>query len=193
MKLALPVMALAVAMLLIWILVTPVVSVGEESDEVTFDLVGAKKCKMCHKPAKIGNQWTTWTESRHASAYETLASEAALAIAKEKGIENPQTAAECLKCHVTAFPVLETIVDQKITLEEGVSCETCHGPGSGYWKKKTMAAIRAGTQDAAEVGLTKPTEEKCQSCHNEESPTYKEFKFDEYWAKIAHGYPAEGE
>jgi hypothetical protein len=32
-----------------------------------------------------------WQESKHSKAYEVLASDAAIAIGKEKGIDNPQT------------------------------------------------------------------------------------------------------
>ena len=53
----------------------------------------------------------------------------------------------------------------------------------------TMKAIAAGTQDRHAVGLVKPTAEVCQRCHNEESPTFKEFKFEEMVAKIAHPNP----
>ncbi len=190
MKFMLSIAALSVAVLLTWTLVAPVTSIGSEAKaETEFDYIGVKKCKMCHKPAKIGNQYKVWLDSRHAGAYETLAGEAALAIGKEREIDNPQAAPECLKCHITAFPVLETIADQKITLEEGISCESCHGPGSGYKKKKTMQAIRAGSIDPADVGMMRGDAEFCVTCHNEESPTYKEFKYDEFWAKIAHSYP----
>jgi hypothetical protein len=191
MRFTVPILALAAAMLLAWLMVMPAVSEEEKENEATFDFVGVKKCKMCHKSAKSGAQFTIWEESRHAKAYETLASEASIAIAKELGIENPQTAPECLRCHVTAFPVMTSIAEQKITLEESVSCESCHGAGSGYWKKKTMAAIHAGELEGATVGLTEPGEERCVECHNEESPTYKEFKYDEFWAKIAHPVPDE--
>ena len=38
------------------------------------ELIGAPKCKACHR-AKTGDQWQIWTESAHARAFETLASE----------------------------------------------------------------------------------------------------------------------
>jgi bacterioferritin-associated ferredoxin len=168
---------------------------GKATDEASFEFIGAKKCGMCHKSEKKGAQLAKWQESKHSKAYETLASDAAKAIAAEKELATPaQEAPECLKCHVTAFSVMANIADQKITLEEGVSCESCHGPGSAYSKMKVMKAITAGTQDAGEVGLTTPTAETCTGCHNEESPTFKgEFKFEEMAAKIAHPYPEESE
>jgi hypothetical protein len=34
-----------------------------------------------------------------------------------------------------------------------------------------------------------PTAETCHGCHNEESPTFKDFNFEERVAQIAHPYP----
>jgi hypothetical protein len=180
-------MLLILSLVIIWSQVS--LADGDEKEAKTFDLVGANKCKMCHKSEAKGAQFVLWSGSRHAHAYEALASEKALAIATEKGIGNPQEAPQCLKCHVTAFPVLETIADQKITLEEGVSCESCHGAGSGYWKKATMAAVRADEIDAASIGLVVPTVEVCTGCHNEESPTFESFDFEKASATIAHPCP----
>jgi hypothetical protein len=153
--------------------------------------VGAAKCKICHKKEEDGNQYGIWLDSRHAKAYETLASEKALAEAKKQGIENPQTAPECLKCHVTAFPVRADIANQKITLEEGVSCESCHGAGGNYYSKKTMQAVTDGEITPESVGLILPvTKETCLQCHIPEGNAfYVEFDFDEFVAKIAHPRP----
>ena len=152
-------------------------------------LVGVKKCKTCHKKEKDGNQYGKWLESGHAKAFETLAGDKAMEIAKGKGIENPQAATECLECHVTALPVMDDLVNQKITMEEGVSCESCHGAGKDYYKKKTMKAITAGEVDGAELGLITPNEETCVKCHNDKSPTFDGFDFDEMFEKIAHPKP----
>lgn len=164
--------------------------VGTTAEETAYKFVGAKKCKMCHKKESTGNQYGIWSETRHAKAFETLGGEKAHAEAEKRGIADPQEAPECLKCHVTAFPVLDDMENQKITIEEGISCESCHGPGSGYYKKKTMQAIADGDIEASSVGLTMPpTEETCLRCHNTDSPFYKEFDFEEFQAKIAHPRP----
>jgi hypothetical protein len=155
-----------------------------------FDLIGAKKCGMCHKAEPKGNQMGKWEASAHAKAFEVLKSDQAKAVAATKKLAKaPHEAPECLKCHVTAFPVMASLATAKITLEEGVSCESCHGPGSEYSKMATMKAITAGTQDAKAVGLQKIEAAVCQKCHNEESPTFKGFKYEEMVAKIAHPYP----
>ena len=150
-----------------------------------FDYVGAKKCKMCHnKPAK-GAQYKSWSEGPHANAMKTLSSEAALAIAKKKGIENPATDPSCIKCHSTVGGTNPDLHTATITIDEGVSCESCHGPGSAY-KSKTIMSDQA---KSIENGLIVPTEKLCITCHNAESPTFKGFNFEEYLAKISHKDP----
>ena len=64
------------------------------------ELVGAPKCKACHR-AKTGDQWRIWTESAHAGAFDTLASERSKKIAADKGLGDPQQEPACLKCHAT--------------------------------------------------------------------------------------------
>lgn len=157
--------------------------------DMEHELVGVKKCKVCHKKEEDGDQYGKWMESAHAKAYETLAGAKAKEIAKGKGIDNPQTANECLQCHITALPVMADIANQKITLEEGVSCESCHGAGGDYYKKSTMEGIAAGEIEAASVGLVTPDEKTCVKCHNDKSPTFEGFVFDEMVKKIAHPKP----
>lgn len=144
--------------------------------------VGAAKCKMCHMTK--GKQYPIWSESTHAKAFENLKGEAALKIAKEKGIADPSTDAQCLKCHSTAASVDASLI-ASITKEEGVSCESCHGPGSNY-KSPTIMKSR---DESMSKGLILPDEKVCIKCHNSESPTFKGFDYATYSVKIAHANP----
>jgi len=158
----------------------------------TFKYVGVAKCKMCHKGEKHGNVFEIWEKSKHATAYATLATEHSKEVAKKVGIQgDPQKAAECLVCHVTAYSVAAELKDPSLTLEEGVSCEACHGPGSEYKSMKVMKDIYAGTVKGADFGLIEPTNEVCVTCHNPKSPTYKEFKYEVEVKNIAHAVPKE--
>ena len=154
------------------------------------EIIGAPKCKTCHK-AKTGDQWKIWTESAHARAFETLASEQSRKIASEKGLGVPQQEEACLKCHATKASLgTETVVNEKgkYADSEGVGCESCHGPGSDYKSKKVMVDPEA----ARLAGLVMiETADGCTQCHNEESPTFKGFDFDKRWAEIAHPVPSE--
>ena len=161
----------------------------KKAPEKVYSYVGLKKCKPCH----LKHQHKVWKDGPHAKAYEELASEQSLKVAKELKLkEEPQKSAECLSCHVTAFGVADSL-KTKVTLEEGVSCEACHGPGSDYYPMKVMKALTAGKQDPKEVGLWAQTEELCVTCHNKKSPTYKPFKFKEAVQAIAHPYPKKEE
>jgi hypothetical protein len=147
--------------------------------------VGAEKCKMCHNSPAKGAQFTKWSQSTHARAYATLATEEAKKIAAAKGIADPQKADECLRCHVTGHGAPAAKLTEKYKKEEGVTCEACHGPGGDYWKMEVM-------KDRAKsiaAGMIVPTEETCKGCHNPENPTFKGFDYAAALAKIAHPNP----
>ncbi|MDX1741161.1 MAG: cytochrome c family protein [Rhodothermales bacterium] len=153
------------------------------------EFIGAAKCKTCHRKEENGAQYPKWEEGPHAGAYATLGTAEAKELAAAQGIDDPQTADECLTCHVTAHGVAAELLGTKYSVEDGVSCESCHGAGGNYYKKKTMQSITSGEIDGATVGLVAPTEETCVSCHNEDSPTFKGFDYAEYSEKIAHPIP----
>jgi len=157
--------------------------------EAVFKYVGSNKCKMCHKTEKQGKQYSIWEESAHAKAYLTLAGEETKAVAAKLEIEDPQQSDQCLICHVTALSVADSLKDKTFSIEEGVGCEACHGPGSDY---KKMSIMKDREKSIA-AGLLLPDEGTCLSCHNEESPTYKEFNYEERLAQIAHPVPPKAE
>src|SRR3989338_4281508 len=118
------------------------------SNSFAAEYVGSKKCSICHKKEDTGNQYGVWLESKHAKAFEVLGTPEAKEAAAQRGISDPQTSGACLKCHSTAYGFSEARVSEAITVEEGVSCESCHGAGSEYKKKSVMEnkdeAIAAG-------------------------------------------------
>ena len=158
---------------------------------------GHKKCKTCHKKTEIGNQFGVWLESRHAKAYETLGTEKAKKWGAEAGVDNPQTDDRCIKCHSTAHGVPDEMVSRRFDRTAGVQCESCHGAGKDYRKKKIMM----DRDKAVEKGLIIPTEAVCTQCHNDESPAWDPqrftladgskvgFDFEQAAKKIAHPIP----
>ncbi len=156
--------------------------------------VGASKCKTCHKKELIGNQYGAWQESAHAKAFELLKSEKATQIAAEKGISGaPHESGECLQCHVTAYGAdASQIAAKPLKAADGVQCESCHGPGSDYKKKKVMADHDASVA----AGMWEPDKNEtiCTACHNDKSPTWdaaKGFDFEARKKEIAHAIPAD--
>ncbi len=152
-----------------------------------FKYVGVKKCKTCHNTKKIGKQYDIWKKGPHANALKSLSSKKALEYAKKNGIADPAKDAKCLNCHSTYATVDKKLIDPKgkLTVEEGVSCESCHGPGSKY---KKMSIMKDHEKSLAN-GLILPTEQVCKTCHNDKNPFHKPFNFKEYAAKIAHPIP----
>lgn len=184
------------AVILLWIVAATVsTEQADSADPVTIatsdgaEFIGTARCKTCHRKEESGEQFQKWEASAHAQAYATLGTPKAKEVAAAKGIADPQAADECLQCHVTGHGVPAELLGPKYSVEDGVGCESCHGAGGNYYKKSTMESITSGEVEGASVGLVTPTEETCVKCHNEKSPSFKGFNFEEYSAKIAHPIP----
>lgn len=156
-----------------------------------FKYVGVSTCVgACHKTDAQGKQLDIWKSSKHSQAYTVLQSADADKIAADKGFTTPATETPaCLKCHVLGKDIVESELESTFDKTEGVQCETCHGPGSEYKK----LSIMKDKEKSVENGLVVHTEKEafCTQCHNSESPTFKEFKYDEMWEKIKHPKPVE--
>ena len=154
-----------------------------------FKYVGIKSCAAtCHKGDTKGRQIEIWQDSKHSQAFINLQTAEADQIAKDKGFNTP--AAEtplCIKCHVLGKDIDPEELEETFDKTQGVQCETCHGPGSEYKK----LSIMKDKQQAVANGLVIHEEGAvfCQTCHNSDSPTFKSFNYDEYWAKIKHTDP----
>ena len=136
--------------------------------------VGAAQCGSCHKGEMMGHQYSVWRMSPHARAWSALSTPSAYQQAAKKGIPgDPQSAPECLKCHSTAFGAAHTASS---TIEEGVTCEACHGPGSDYM----FEAIMRDKRGAIQAGLKSLSPETCLGCHD------KKFDVAAGLRKIAH-------
>jgi hypothetical protein len=159
--------------------------VGIAMNAQDFEYIGSKKCKMCHNKAETGAQYDKWMNSKHSQAMKSLSSPEALAYAKEHGIADPAKEASCIKCHSTVGHI-DAKYNAGVTIDEGVSCESCHGPGSMY----KSATIMKDQAKALANGLILPTKEVCIKCHNKDNPFYKPFDFASAVTKIAHPNPA---
>ena len=164
---------------------------GIAQDKAVHKYVGVQMCAPCHKTEKQGKQYDIWKGSKHAEAFHALETPSADSIARAKGLKTAaKESPECLRCHVTGYAVEAKSVATAIKPTDGVQCETCHGPGSNY---KSLSVMK-DRQKAIAAGLTifKDDPKLCTKCHNAESPTFKGFKYDEYWSKIKHPLPKKG-
>jgi hypothetical protein len=132
--------------------------------------IGVKKCKMCHTK---DNVYKVWEKTKHAIAFKTLSGDQAKKLDKGK---NASLDAKCVACHVASSAT-------KATYDDGVACESCHGPGSEHMKlimkdkekgKAALKAIKAGDSKV------------CEKCHNKQSPTFKGFDYNKDWKLIVH-------
>ncbi len=148
------------------------------SSDQAFDghrTVGVRKCATCHKKKTLGNQLAAWRAAPHARAFETLSNAESRALAEAAGLSlPPNQAPECLRCHQTGFGLPEAAFAYEIDPEDGVQCESCHGPGRDYRKKKIMSdpkkAHAKGLFDSDDPAI-------CTACHNAESPTFDPDRF----------------
>ena len=153
--------------------------------------VGAQACAPCHEGRHMGDQFTRWYLSKHASAYTSLSKPEAKQIALLSGIPmDPQKSAMCLGCHATGAEAEDWEKDETFSEKEGVSCEKCHGPGSEYMDARVMTSREA----AVKAGLIIPTRDYCLMCHKEKGSHTRVLKrppldMEKAWNEIAHPTP----
>ena len=153
-------------------------------------------------PKKQGEQYTIWKASKHATAYETLKTPEAVKMATDRGIKTaPVETPECLRCHAIGWDLSEAqkaeFLKPAFKIEDGVQCETCHGPGNDY---KSLSVMKDRAL-ALKAGLMIGDEKLCVTCHNDQSPAWKPdrfttkdgkkvgFDYDACWEKIKHPVP----
>lgn len=170
-----------------------------QDNGLAFNFMGAGSCSStaCHggisprSGTRINqNEYSKWiTESKHASAYKVLLEERSLRIARNlKMPEKPDKSAKCLDCHalnVAASRQAQTFVNEH-GIEDGVSCESCHGPAEKWLGPHTTKGWTH--EQSLKVGMYDTRNpirraEKCLSCHlgNEEKTVDHEM--------IAAGHP----
>jgi YVTN family beta-propeller protein len=144
--------------------------------------VGNQVCKSCHSEA-----YRIWVGSKHARTYVVLGTRMALKVGENAGIKgSPRDSAECLTCHANTAMVPEEHRAPGFHMEEGVKCESCHGPGENHAKKESMKDKEA----AMEAELLIPKESNCVTCHKPKDShkilKKKPFDYATFWGKIAH-------
>lgn len=115
----------------------------------------------------LQNEYSTWiVKDKHAQSYKALTGNIGERMAGILGLGKAESAPRCLACHALNPPPAER--SRTFDVSEGVSCESCHGPASGWLGPHTerdwthQKSVELGMVD--ERNLTKRTE-KCLSCH----------------------------
>lgn len=118
------------------------------------EYVGTKNCASCHF-----EQYMKWRKTGHAKAFEMLTTKY-------------QKDEKCLKCHTTGYGEPTGFKDMETTSAlAGISCESCHGPGSKHVEvSKPFAKVKELTPDQSKlvndsIWLMLP-KNICVECHN---------------------------
>lgn len=172
------------------------VSAGEElKPRGGFRSMGADLCVKCHRSEQ--GDWcdvattAVWRHDAHSLSHLALSSANPRTQAMEAalGIKAAATAS-CVACHT--HPVAEPAIDEETeVLHGGISCETCHGPGSGYVDPHIQKSWRfLSSREKAAFGmhdLRNPVAkaENCLACHLGEVATNRIITHEMY----AAGHP----
>lgn len=145
--------------------------------------VGAAACMNCHGGDEHSRPAITWMQSRHGHAYWRLGSDWSLFLARLRphyaDLTDPISDHRCLLCHVTGHQDDDALFTESFRREEGIGCESCHGPGSLYMDPEIMTDRGAFLANGGIV----PTESTCRSCHRRS----EQFDYAEMLPEIAHG------
>ena len=112
------------------------------------------------------DEHTHWLKKdKHARAYEVLLKERSVKMAQYLALpDKPEKSDRCLTCHALVIPT--ELQGPFYQVEDGVTCEACHGPAEGW----LGTHITRGYEASVQVGMydTKnlvKRAEKCLSCH----------------------------
>src|SRR6188474_1500546 len=129
-------------------------------------VVGPSKCTACHDHDRQSAKWqkeepAQYKDKAHYNTRKQLDGAKAGTYAKAIGLADPyDVKGSCVTCHATVFAG---------DANAGVSCESCHGPASGYLKPHQ--AKGAYDQSVAQFGMTKLVgnlqgwTQQCTNCH----------------------------
>lgn len=153
--------------------------------------MGYKKCIGCHE-----RQATDWEDaSMSTRVFEILFPGYRTEAKTEAGLDpnkNYTAEAECLACHATGYGEPGGFISYQKTPDlAGVTCESCHGPGSKYWKIMAKDRNLYKRMDLIMKGYIKPSQNTCDKCHREGCPVGSdEMDFD---SEAGHSnYPLKG-
>jgi hypothetical protein len=115
------------------------------------------------------NEYSIWAgQDKHSRAYQVLSNPVSVRIGKILRLEHrPAQAPRCLACHTLAIPPEQRA--QTFDITDGVSCESCHGPASGWLGQHTIKDW-PHERSVKELGMLDMRDlversERCLTCH----------------------------
>lgn len=157
------------------IIAAPLLVIAEPHEKARFMGTGSCASSNCHGSAAplttssvLQNEYTVWSKhDKHAKAWLVLKEPEAQRIGEHLGIKDVASEPWCLKCHAT-YVADAAMFSSTYKLEDGVTCETCHGAAENYLKEH--AAKGASHARNLELGLRdlvplNTRAEFCLTCH----------------------------
>lgn len=207
---------LSSALVIAWVLATADAGQPAEAPDGDYEYVGVTTCKKCHyeiwkswSETKMANTFQVLKpDSKLKPSKKTgLTAEWIAQIKTNKPKGQPKIDSEkdytrdadCLRCHTTGYGKAggyaipdpkDKKAQRKARKLEGVSCESCHGPGSKYVKifKEIQEKKRPYTsEELYAAGLTKIGEKTCAVCHSKDSPLVGDDYVFDYEKRKAEG------
>jgi cytochrome c554/c'-like protein len=157
-----------------WSMTFPVL-LSAENAPIKYIGPGSCAATSCHGSVKpiagsriLQNEYSTWIiQDKHSRAYQALGGDIGERMARILKLgAKAEEAPKCLACHA-----LNPLPDQRgraFEISEGVSCENCHGPASGWLGPHTTRtwphekSVGLGMHDTRDVIHRT---EKCLECH----------------------------
>ena len=135
--------------------------------------LGADSCSSsgCHGGGgHAQNQFFVWSlrDVHHARPVATLTTARSRQIAAALGIKDPASANDCVSCHAPLREIPEDLRGPHLRINEGVSCESCHGPAENWLRSHTRRdythadRVASGMRDLKDLHVRANT---CVACH----------------------------
>jgi Cytochrome c554 and c-prime len=113
------------------------------------------------------NEYSIWAgRDKHQRAYNVLSNPVSMRMAKILKLgTSPNQTDKCLACHSLNVP--QNLRGQSFQMDEGVSCESCHGPAVGWLGSHSA---KGSHEQSLKLGMYETRDlvsrsERCLTCH----------------------------
>lgn len=146
-------------------------------DKFKYASMAGCNTKDCHgsetpKGSPALNEYTIWKASDpHSKAFTTLYKAPSKAIGTAMNIPKVFESPKCLTCHSKVVEAAQVVEGAKWSVQNGVSCEVCHGPAEKWLKPhatpKESNWLHKQSVENGMADLRDPYDwaVKCASCH----------------------------
>jgi hypothetical protein len=129
--------------------------------------IGWQSCATsgCHGGGKGDDQVLIWKKDPHARAYGILISERSQRMAEALGVGDAAKSNQCTQCHSPMHSAAPELISSKLKQpNQGVSCESCHGPAEKWLRFHTREDITHAQRVSAGLRDLDTTYQKANSC-----------------------------